>query len=201
MAKGGPSISVKMILTTTLLIVVTGVGAGLLNVMNIRKAFDESAAKQIDLFQEGRRQIGELGTPLFARATEALIVDKGRDREVKLLGTKQSTRGIALSFAELAPAVSTYSVLAPRPPDRARGQSEAIAPHLAVGTNWPTLVDQNRGVRDEVQPCAISRASWCNAMKRRKRSLDLPRHFANQPRSTSCDLLQSAAATPYRHLS
>ncbi len=85
MAKGGPSISVKMILTTTLLIVVTGVGAGLLNVMNIRKAFDESAAKQIDLFQEGRRQIGELGTPLFARATEALIVDKGRDREVKLL--------------------------------------------------------------------------------------------------------------------
>src|SRR5262245_58248136 len=83
--RGGPSISVKMILTTTLLIVVTGVGAGLLNVMNIRRTFDESAAKQIDLFRRSRSQIGELGTPLFARATEALVVEKGRDKDILTL--------------------------------------------------------------------------------------------------------------------
>jgi len=71
-----------MILTTTLLIVVTGVGAGLLNVMNLRRSFDESAAKQIALFRKSRGQIGELGTPLFAQATAALIVDKGRDKEI-----------------------------------------------------------------------------------------------------------------------
>ena len=40
MAKsGGFSLSVKMILTTTLLIVVTVVGSGVLNVINVRKAF------------------------------------------------------------------------------------------------------------------------------------------------------------------
>ena len=83
--RGGPSISVKMILTTTLLIVVTGVGAGLLNVMNIRRAFDESAAKRVELFQSARTQIGQIGTPLFARATEALVVDKGRDADILTL--------------------------------------------------------------------------------------------------------------------
>jgi len=74
-----------MILTTTLLIVVTGVGAGLLNVMNIRRAFDESAAKRVELFQSARTQIGTIGTPLFARATEALVLEKGRDKDILTL--------------------------------------------------------------------------------------------------------------------
>lgn len=83
--RGGPSISVKMILTTTLLIVVTGVGAGLLNVMNIRRAIDEASQKRVELFETARKQIGELGTPLFARATEALIIEKGRDKDILTL--------------------------------------------------------------------------------------------------------------------
>jgi serine phosphatase RsbU (regulator of sigma subunit) len=86
--RGGPSISVKMILTTTLLIVVTGVGAGLLNVMNIRRAFDEAAGKRVELFQTARTQIGQIGTPLFARATEALVLEKGRDKEILTLVQK-----------------------------------------------------------------------------------------------------------------
>src|SRR5262245_2521629 len=83
--RGGPSISVKMILTTTLLIVVTGVGAGLLNVMNIRRAFDESAEKRVQLFQTALEQIGQIGTPLFARATEALVLERGRDKDILAL--------------------------------------------------------------------------------------------------------------------
>src|SRR5262249_48165218 len=83
--RGGPSISVKMILTTTLLIVVTGVGAGLLNVMNIRRAFDESAEKRIKEFQAAREKIGQIGTPLFARAAEALVLDRGRDQDIRKL--------------------------------------------------------------------------------------------------------------------
>src|SRR5258706_2486889 len=82
--RGGPSISVKMILTTTLLIVVTDVGSGFLNVMNIRRAFDDSAAKQIDVFKRGRAMLGELGTPLFARAVEPLLIDR-HDDEIQLL--------------------------------------------------------------------------------------------------------------------
>lgn len=90
--RGGPSISVKMILTTTLLIVVTGVGAGLLNVMNIRRAFDDSAKKRVELFQDARTQIGQIGTPLFARATEALVLEKGRDKDILTL-VKSSVEG------------------------------------------------------------------------------------------------------------
>src|SRR5579859_6556216 len=77
--RGGPSISVKMILTTTLLIVVTVVGSGLLNVANIRRAFDDSAVKQIDLFKLDRETLGEHSTPLFARAVEPLLIDRHDD--------------------------------------------------------------------------------------------------------------------------
>src|SRR5262252_10197066 len=83
MARGGPSISVKMILTTTLLIVVTIVGSGVLNVINVRRAFDDSAAKQIDVFRRSRVMIGELGTPLFARAVEPMLLEHGRDQEMQ----------------------------------------------------------------------------------------------------------------------
>jgi serine phosphatase RsbU (regulator of sigma subunit) len=83
--RGGPSISVKMILTTTVLIVVTGVGAGLLNVVNIRRSFDESAARRVELFETARTQIGRLGTPLFARAAQALVLERGRDPEILTL--------------------------------------------------------------------------------------------------------------------
>jgi serine phosphatase RsbU (regulator of sigma subunit) len=82
--RGGPSISVKMILTTTLLIVVTVVGSAFLNVVNIRRNFDTSAKAQIDQFKRGRQTLGELGTPLFARAVEPLLIDR-HDDEIALL--------------------------------------------------------------------------------------------------------------------
>ena len=80
--RGGLSLSVKMILTTTLLIVVTVVGSGVLNVVNVRKAFDESSTRQIEIFRSGRETLGEFGTPLFARAVSQLLFDKGRDPDI-----------------------------------------------------------------------------------------------------------------------
>src|SRR5438034_1129319 len=83
MARRGPSVSVKMILTTTLLIVVTIVGSGVLNVVNVRRAFDDSTVRQIDVFRKSRVMIGELGTPLFARAIEPMLLEHGRDGEMQ----------------------------------------------------------------------------------------------------------------------
>ena len=58
--RGGPSLSVKMILTTTVLIVVTVVGSGVLNVMNVRRVFDTTTklhATRIALRMErGKRE-------------------------------------------------------------------------------------------------------------------------------------------------
>jgi serine phosphatase RsbU (regulator of sigma subunit) len=82
--RGGPSISVKMILTTTLLIVVTVVGSGVLNVVNVRRNFDSSALAQIDQFKRSRQTLGAIGTPLFARAVEPLLIDR-HDDEIALL--------------------------------------------------------------------------------------------------------------------
>ncbi len=82
MAKRGASLSVKMILTTTVLIIVTVVGSGLLNVINVRKAFDDSTSQQIEIFRSGRETLGEFGTPLFARAVSQLLFDKGRDPDI-----------------------------------------------------------------------------------------------------------------------
>jgi serine phosphatase RsbU (regulator of sigma subunit) len=62
MARGGPSISDKMILTTTLL---------------------------IEVFERGRATLGDVGTRLFARAVEQLLIDHGRDPDI--LGIVQST--------------------------------------------------------------------------------------------------------------
>ena len=74
-----------MILTTTLLIVVTVVGSGVLNVMNVRKALDAATGRQIDVFKRGREQLGQFGTPLFARAMEQLLIDHGRDADIQLV--------------------------------------------------------------------------------------------------------------------
>jgi serine phosphatase RsbU (regulator of sigma subunit) len=78
------SVSVKMILTTTLLIVVTVVGSGALNVMNIRRVFDETTTRQVAVFENGRETLGEIGTPLFADALQPLVLDN-RTAEIKEL--------------------------------------------------------------------------------------------------------------------
>ena len=80
--RGGWSLSVKMILTTTVLIVVTVVGSGVLNVINVRKAFDDSTQRRIEQFRRGRESLGEFGTPLFARAVSQLLFERGRDPEI-----------------------------------------------------------------------------------------------------------------------
>jgi serine phosphatase RsbU (regulator of sigma subunit) len=76
------SVSVKMILTTTLLIVVTVVGSGVLTVFNIRRVFDETTRRQVAVFENGRETLGKNGTPLFAQAVQKLVVDN-RTTDIK----------------------------------------------------------------------------------------------------------------------
>lgn len=78
----GGSLSVKLILRTTLLIVVTVVGSGVLNIINIRRVFDDATQRQQELFVRGREALGEFGSPLFGRAMQQLLVDLGRDADI-----------------------------------------------------------------------------------------------------------------------
>jgi len=72
-----------MILTTTLLIVVTVVGSGFLNVVNVRRAFDASVEKRIETFREGRSQLGIAGIDAIARGLTPFLIDH-HDPEIEL---------------------------------------------------------------------------------------------------------------------
>jgi serine phosphatase RsbU (regulator of sigma subunit) len=76
------SVSAKMILTTTMLIIVTVVGSGVLTVINIRRVFDENTSRQVAVFENGRETLGETGAPLFAQALQPLVLDN-RTTEIK----------------------------------------------------------------------------------------------------------------------
>jgi len=78
------SVSAKMILTTTMLIIVTVVGSGVLTVINIRRVFDENTSRQVTVFENGRETLGETGAPLFAQALQPLVLDN-RSAEIKEL--------------------------------------------------------------------------------------------------------------------
>jgi serine phosphatase RsbU (regulator of sigma subunit) len=66
--RAGPSISVKMILTSTLLVLLTVVGFGVLNVMNIRDVYDRDSRRQVELYRQGITDKAESNTQLIAAA-------------------------------------------------------------------------------------------------------------------------------------
>ncbi|HTJ41365.1 MAG TPA: SpoIIE family protein phosphatase [Kofleriaceae bacterium] len=79
--RSGPSISVKMILTTTLLIVLTVVGVVLVNYYKTGRVYDEVATQQIERRRTEIQQSGELQTPMVARALEPQLINR-QDEEI-----------------------------------------------------------------------------------------------------------------------
>jgi len=79
--RSGPSISVKMILTTTLLIVLTVVGVVLVNYYKTGRVYDDVAKTQIERRRAEIQHTGEIDAPMFARALEPLLIDH-RDEEM-----------------------------------------------------------------------------------------------------------------------
>jgi serine phosphatase RsbU (regulator of sigma subunit) len=79
--RSGPSISVKMILTTTLLIVLTVVGVVLVNYYKTGRVYDDVAKTQIERRRAEIQHAGEIDAPMFARALEPLLIDH-RDEEM-----------------------------------------------------------------------------------------------------------------------
>lgn len=73
--RAGPSISVKMILTTTLLILVIVVGFGFLNIYNVRKVYDKSAEDKIAQFREQLTASGAAVTQTFAQAVLPFLAE------------------------------------------------------------------------------------------------------------------------------
>lgn len=155
--RGGLSLSVKMILTTTLLIVVTVVGSGVLNVINVRRVFDDTRQRQVDGFRSGREQLGEVGAPLFARAVQQLVIDRGRDPEILELvketvaqDTKPGDLGLALAYVlDLNQRLIAHCAEDQARLDCVLGGDEQTGGHRALG---------------EVVKTPLTTASWTQAL-------------------------------------
>jgi hypothetical protein len=85
MAKRGPSISVKMILGSTLLIVLIVVGFGFLSVYQTRTFYKESTEERIAQFRESLQSKGETATTLFANGAFTLLQNTNFDDAKKLV--------------------------------------------------------------------------------------------------------------------
>ena len=73
-----------MILTTTLLILVTVVGFGVLNALNLNRVYDEATAQQNKEFRESRELLGRQGTRVFAQAVLPFLINNN-DAEIQPL--------------------------------------------------------------------------------------------------------------------
>lgn len=82
--RSGFSISVKMILTSTMLILLTVAGFGIMNVLNIRDVYDASAEEQIENFRQALQRKGETTTQIFAQAMLTNLINHA-DEDVALI--------------------------------------------------------------------------------------------------------------------
>ncbi len=96
--RSGPSISVKMILTSTLLVLLTVVGFGVLNVINIRGVHDEATKTKVDLYRDGIRLKAESNTQLIAASLIELIT-AGQDGSIETVLNYIGKRDASLRLA------------------------------------------------------------------------------------------------------
>ena len=95
----GLGISVKMILTTTVLIVLTVLGFGALNTCSLQDAYDQGAKDKIAGFRESLRTKGVLTTQVFGKALERYLIDNA-DAEIAQLvaSTVKQDEGLAMVY-------------------------------------------------------------------------------------------------------
>lgn len=83
--RAGPSISVKMILTSTLLILLIVGGFGVLNWIKTGELYDQAAEKQIDEFKRGLEAQGKSSVQLFSNVVRLPLLNNQDRREVPQL--------------------------------------------------------------------------------------------------------------------
>ncbi len=95
--RSGPSISVKMILTSTLLILLIVVGFGVLSVVNVRTVYDETAREKIESFRQSLQRKGETTTQVFSQAVLSHLIDN-QDDEIRSLVEKTAKQDPELTL-------------------------------------------------------------------------------------------------------
>ena len=95
----GLGISVKMILTTTVLILLTVIGFGALNNCSLQDAYDQAATANIKTFRESLRTKGALTTQVFGKALERYLIDNADAEIVQLVAnTVKKDEGLSMVY-------------------------------------------------------------------------------------------------------
>jgi len=97
--RGGLSISVKMILTTTFLILLTVLGFGALNACNIREAYDRAAKDKQTEFRKALESKGQTNTIFFGQGLRSYFINT-QDEEIKEIveGTLAQDKDLKLAY-------------------------------------------------------------------------------------------------------
>ncbi|MCG8424350.1 MAG: SpoIIE family protein phosphatase [Proteobacteria bacterium] len=135
--RSGFSISVKMILTSTLLILLTVAGFGIMNVLNIRDVYDTTAEEKIDNFRAALARKGETTTQVFAQAMVMNLINHA-DNDIQLIVEKTATQDPELKLIYILSRdkrVVTYCRITRDTgqicdPERYRRDAEGEAPHI-----------------------------------------------------------------------
>ncbi len=80
----GPSISVKMIITSTLLILLIVVGFGFLNYFNVRSVFDKTTEQTVEQRRKALSAKGVTTTKVFAKGVLKMLIDN-EDSQIRSL--------------------------------------------------------------------------------------------------------------------
>lgn len=137
--RGGLSISVKMILTTTFLILLTVLGFGALNACNIRDAYDRAAKDKISEFRKQLESKGETNTVFFGRGLTSYLIET-RDQEIKPIVESALAQDSTLKLVYVLGRVQNLIKYCRRKDDKcdAAGQAEG---GKVTHPSWPQTLE------------------------------------------------------------
>src|SRR5687767_8614034 len=93
----GPSISVKLILTSTALIVLIIAGFGALNIYNIGRVYDDSVAEKGVLFRQELARVGR-ATVQALEASSRSYIDTNNDSDLRNFVSQLAKKDDEISF-------------------------------------------------------------------------------------------------------
>ena len=173
--RAGLSLSVKMILTTTFLILITVVGFGALNTCNIRDAYDKSAGEKIEVFRQQLESKGEATTQVFASALVPFLINN-QDAEIQQLVEKSLKQDPTLKLVYVLARDKKLISYCKRKDDKCDRGEYPVEMHVDVKhESWSKISDtwQGRGTKNEADP-QVSGALRCRQYPTRPRASARP---------------------------
>jgi serine phosphatase RsbU (regulator of sigma subunit) len=138
--RGGLSISVKMILTTTFLILLTVLGFGALNACNIRQAYDRTLTDKIKIFRQQLESKGETNTVFFGDSLKPYFINT-QDVEIRDIVASTLSKDKDLKLVYAVGRVQNLIKYCRRKDDKCDGAGE-VEGEKVKHPSWALVMDE-----------------------------------------------------------